>query len=68
MSDGIKLNMIMMEKVKFCYINDVNDDDDDDGVCIMTLSCNMIVDRKDHVQYLTVSKSYSDYRTCSLNE
>ena len=24
----------------------------------MALNCNMIVDRKDHVQYLTVSKSY----------
>ena len=28
----------------------------------------MIVDRKDHVQYLTVSKSYSDNCTCSLTE
>ena len=28
----------------------------------------MIVDRKDHVQYLTVSKSYSDECTCSLTE
>ena len=26
----------------------------------MIISCNMIVDRRDHVQYLTVSKSYSD--------
>ena len=34
----------------------------------MTLSCNMTVDRKDHVQYLTVSKSYSDDCTCSLTE
>ena len=29
---------------------------------------NMVVDRKDHVQYLTVSKSYSDNCTCSLTE
>ena len=28
----------------------------------------MIVDRIDHVQYLTVSKSYSDNCTCSLTE
>ena len=28
----------------------------------------MIVDRKDHVQYLTVSKTYSDDCTCSLTE
>ena len=28
--------------------------------------CNMIVDRKDHVQYLTVSKSSSDDCTCSF--
>ena len=28
----------------------------------------MIVGRKDHVQYLTVSKSYSDDCTCSLTE
>ena len=34
----------------------------------MTSSCNFIVDRKDHVQYLTVSKSYSDNCTCSLTE
>ena len=34
----------------------------------MTLSCNMIVDRKGHVQYLTVSQSYSDDCTCSLTE
>ena len=26
----------------------------------MIVSCNTIVDRRDHVQYLTVSKSYSD--------
>ena len=26
------------------------------------------VDRRDHVQYLTVSKSYSDNCTCSLTE
>ena len=29
---------------------------------------NMVVDRRDHVQYLTVSKSYSDNCTCSLTE
>ena len=34
----------------------------------MTLSCNTIFDRKDHVQYLTVSKSYSDDCTFSLTE
>ena len=34
----------------------------------MTLSCNLTVDRKDHVQYLTVSKGYSDDCTCSLTE
>ena len=28
----------------------------------------MVVDRRDHVQYLTVSKSYSDNCTCSLTE
>ena len=28
----------------------------------------MIVDRRDQVQYLTVSKSYSDNCTCSLTE
>ena len=28
----------------------------------------MIVDRRDHVQCLTVSKSYSDNCTCSLTE
>ena len=27
-----------------------------------------IVDRRDHVQYLTVPKSYSDNYTCSLTE
>ena len=32
------------------------------------MSCNTIVDRKDHVQYLTVSKSYSDDFTCSSTE
>ena len=32
----------------------------------MIISCNTIVDRRDHVQYLTVSKSYSDNCTCSL--
>ena len=34
----------------------------------MILSCNTIVDRRDHVKYLTVSKSYSDNCTCSLTE
>ena len=34
----------------------------------MISSCNTIVDRRDHVQYLTVSKSYSDNCTCSLTE
>ena len=34
----------------------------------MAISCNTIVDRRDHVQYLTVSKSYSDNCTCSLTE
>ena len=34
----------------------------------MIINCNTIVDRKDHVQYLTVSKSYSDNCTCSLTE
>ena len=34
----------------------------------MTLSCNTIVDRKDNVHYLTVSKSYSDECTCSKTE
>ena len=34
----------------------------------MIISCNTIVNRKDHVQYLTVSKSYSDNCTCSLTE
>ena len=34
----------------------------------MITSCNTIVDKKDHVQYLTVSKSYSDNCTCSLTE
>ena len=28
----------------------------------------MVVDRRDHVQYLTVSKSYSDYCKCSLTK
>ena len=32
----------------------------------MMKSCNTIVNRGDHVQYLTVSKSYSDNCTCSL--
>ena len=34
----------------------------------MIISCNTIVDRRDHVQYPTVSKSYSDNCTCSLTE
>ena len=34
----------------------------------MIISCNTIVDRRDHVQYLTVSKSYSYNCTCSLAE
>ena len=34
----------------------------------MTVSYNTIVDRKDHEQYLTVYKSYSDDCTCSLTE
>ena len=34
----------------------------------MLISCNTIVDSRDHVQYLTVSKSYSDNCTCSLTE
>ena len=34
----------------------------------MIISCNTIVDRRDHVKYLTVSKSYSDNCTCSLIE
>ena len=34
----------------------------------MIISCNTIVNRRDHVQYLTVSKSYSDNCTCSLTE
>ena len=34
----------------------------------MTISYNTIVDRRDHVQYLTAPKSYPDNRTCSLTE
>ena len=34
----------------------------------MIISCNRIVDRRDHVQYLTVPKSYLDNCTCSLTE
>ena len=34
----------------------------------MLISCNAIVNRGDHVQYLTVSKGYSDNCTCSLIE
>ena len=34
----------------------------------MTFRCDMIVNRKEQVQYLTVSKNYSDDCTCSLPE
>ena len=34
----------------------------------MIISCNTIVDRRDHVQYLAVSKRYSDNFTGSLTE
>ena len=34
----------------------------------MIISCNTIVDRRDHVQYLTVLKSYSDNCTWILTE
>ena len=34
----------------------------------MIISRNTIVDSRDHVQYLTVSKRYSDNCTCSLIE
>ena len=34
----------------------------------MIISCNTIVDRRDHIQYLDVSKSYSDNFICSLTE
>ena len=34
----------------------------------MINSCNTIVDRRDHVQDLTVPKSYSDNCSCSLTE
>ena len=34
----------------------------------MIVSYNMVVDRRDHVQYLTVLKSYSDNSTYSLTE
>ena len=34
----------------------------------MIISCSTIVDRRDHVQYLTVSKSYSDNCTCPPTE
>ena len=33
----------------------------------MIISCSTIVDRRDHVQYLTVSKSYSDNCTTQVN-
>ena len=32
---------------------------DDNNEFLMTSSCCTIVDKKDHVQYLTVSKNYS---------
>ena len=40
------------------------------GMMMMSLynGCNTIVDSRDHVQYLTVSKSYLDNCTCSLTE
>ena len=34
----------------------------------MIISCNTIVDRRDHVQYLTVSKSYSDDMVKTLDK
>ena len=34
----------------------------------MIISCNTIVDRRDHVQYMIVSESYSDNCTCSFTE
>ena len=34
----------------------------------MIISYNMVVDRRDQLQYLTVSKSYSDNCACSLTE
>ena len=34
----------------------------------LTLNCNMIVDRKDYVRYLTTTFGYSDECTCSLPE
>ena len=34
----------------------------------MIISHKIVVIRRDHVQYLTVSKSYSDNCTCSLTE
>ena len=34
----------------------------------MIISFNTIVDKRDNVQYLTVSKRYSDNCTCSLTE
>ena len=32
------------------------------------IELHLLVDRKDHLQYLTASKSYSDDCTCSLTE
>ena len=34
----------------------------------MTMRCDLIVDRKDHVQYLTVSKRFLDECTRSMPE
>ena len=34
----------------------------------MIINCNTIVDRRDHVHYLTVSNSHSDNCTCTLTE
>ena len=34
----------------------------------MIPSCNTIVDKREHVQYLTVSKKYFDNCICSLTE
>ena len=35
---------------------------------VTTLNWNMAVDKKDHVQYLTTTKGYSDDCTCSSPE
>ena len=34
----------------------------------MIISCNTVVDKRDHVQYLTELKSYSDNCASSLTE